>query len=83
METNKGDLLAMGKQIHNKHFGGLENLDLELINKDVLNLKDKLDSILKNGRNRVLNEKQSQDILDLMRSCEVVIYDKEEGQKHE
>tara|TARA_R100000656_G_C3856799_1_gene108908 strand:- start:103 stop:300 length:198 start_codon:yes stop_codon:yes gene_type:complete len=62
---------------------GMENLDLELINKDVLNLKDKLDSILKNGRNRVLNEKQSQDILDLMRSCEVVIYDKEEGQKHE
>tara|TARA_R100001086_G_scaffold225208_1_gene143407 strand:- start:57 stop:254 length:198 start_codon:yes stop_codon:yes gene_type:complete len=62
---------------------GMENLDLELINKDVLNLKDKLDSILKNGRNRVLNKKQSQDILDLMRSCEVVIYDKEEGQKHE
>jgi hypothetical protein len=62
---------------------GMENLDLELINKDVLNLKDKLDCILKNGRNRVLNKKQSQDILDLMRSCEVVIYDKEEGQKHE
>ena len=68
---------------------GMENLDLELINKDVLNLKDKLDSILKNGRNRVLNKKQSQDILDLMRSCEAVIYDKsvlyplEEEQKHE
>ena len=66
-----------------KMSSGMENLDLELINKDVLNLKDKLDSILKNGRNRVLNKKQSQDILDLMRSCEVVIYDKEEGQKHE
>ena len=68
---------------------GMENLDLELIKKDVLNLKDKLDSILKNGRNRVLNKKQSQDILDLMRCCEAVIYGKsvfyplEEEQKHE
>ena len=49
METNKGDLLAMGKQIHNKYFGDLENLDMLMLEKNIRVTIEQLQSIITKG----------------------------------
>ena len=72
METNKGDLLAMGKQIHNKYFGDLENLDMLMLEKNIQTTIEQLQSIITKGSKKEFSPELLASIRNLARLCDIV-----------
>jgi hypothetical protein len=72
MDTNKGGLLAMGKQIHNKHFGGLENLDMLMLEKNIRVTIEQLQRVIQKGSRKEFSSELLISIRNLARLCDIV-----------
>ena len=62
----------MGKQIHYKHFGDLENLDMLMLEKNIQTTIEQLQSIITKGSKKEFSPELLTSIRNLAQLCDIV-----------